>query len=133
MKDSRGFTVIELLVMIVIAMVGAYAFYNEKITTDAVRRDSARKVAINAMYFNLEEVYFEKNGHYPSSIDSKILRAMDPALFYDPNKIKMGESGSNYTYTGVGCTTSGACKGYKLSSAMEREADFTKTNRNKQE
>ena len=117
--------------MILIVMVGAYAFYNEKVITDAVRRDSARKVAINAMYFNLEEVFYVKNSYYPSSIDSKTLRAMDPALFYDPNGTKLGETGSSYTYSGVGCSTDGKCKGYKLTSSMEREADFTKTNRNK--
>lgn len=131
MKTRRGFTVIELLIVIVVVAVGAYAFYNEKIVTDAVRRDSARKIAINAMYYNLEEVFYERNNFYPSSIDSKALRAMDPSLFYDPQGAKLGESNSDYRYDGVGCNTSGQCKGYRLTSAMEREADFTKTNRNK--
>jgi len=131
MKTHRGFTVIELLIAIVIVVVGAYAFYNEKVVTDAVRRDSARKIAINAMYYNLEEVYFEKNGFYPSSIDSKTLRAMDPGLFYDPDGSKLGEAGSDYRYDGIGCSTNGQCKGYKLMSTLEREGDFIKTNRNK--
>ena len=131
MKTRRGFTVIELLIVTVVVAVGAYAFYNEKIVTDAVRRDSARKVAVNAMYYNLEEVYYEKNNFYPSTIDSKTLRAMDPGLFYDPNGVKLGESNASYRYEGLGCTPAGQCKGYKLSSTMEREADFVKTNRNK--
>lgn len=131
MKHSRGFTVIELLIIIVVLSVGAYAFYNEKTVTDAVRRDSARKIAINAMYYNLEEVYYEKNHFYPSTIDSKTLRAMDPGLFYDPDGSKLGESAADYRYDGIGCNTGGQCKGYTLKSAMEREADFVKTNRNK--
>lgn len=130
MTTKRGFTVIELLVVLVILCAGAYVFYTEKLTTDAVRRDSARKIAVNAMYYNLEEVYFEKYGYYPSAIDSKTLRAMDPGLFTDPNGIKMDETGSDYHYEGKECTTDGQCKGYVLKSTMEREGDFTKSNRN---
>lgn len=129
MKRSSGFTVIELLVVIAILVAGAVVFFNEKTTVDAVRRDSARKIAINAMYYNLEEVYYEKNHFYPSSIDSKTLRAMDPQLFYDPSEVKLGDEGANYRYDGIGCTTDGHCKSYKLSSTMEREADYVKTSR----
>ncbi|MEO5949523.1 MAG: type II secretion system protein [Candidatus Saccharimonas sp.] len=128
---NRGFTVIELLIVIVILGVGSLLFFTERATVNAEQRDSTRKTAINAMYYNLEEVYFEANGHYPQTIDSKTLRAMDPALFTDPSGIKLGESGANYRYEPTGCDTSGVCKGYTLRSAMEREADYLKTNRNK--
>ncbi len=125
---KRGFTVIELLVIIVVLGVGGWLFFNEKATANAVQRDSARKVAINAMYYNLEEVYFTEHQYYPTTIDSKTLRAMDPGLFTDPNGIKLGESGSNYRYDPTGCTTDGRCSGYSLRSSMEREADFVKVN-----
>lgn len=131
MKRSRGFTAIELLVIIVLLGVGAWVFFSGKAQADAVQRDSARKVAINAMYYNLEEVYYEKNRHYPASIDSKTLRAMDPTLFTDPLGTKLGQPDANYRYDGTGCTTDGKCTGYKLVSAMEREGEFVKTNRNK--
>lgn len=131
MKRSRGFTVIELLVVIVLLGVGCWVFFTEKATADAIRRDSARKIAVNAMYYNLEEVYFEKNGYYPSSIDSKTLRAMDPVLFTDPTGKKLGEPGAEYRYDGKNCTTDGKCKAYKLSGSLEREGDYIKTNRNK--
>lgn len=130
MKRSSGFTVIEMLVVIALLIIGAVVFFNEKITVDAVRRDSARKIAINAMYYNLEEVYYEKNHFYPSSIDSKTLRAMDPQLFYDPQNAQIGTSGSDYRYDGINCNTEGQCKSYKLSSTMEHEADYVKTSRN---
>jgi type II secretory pathway pseudopilin PulG len=81
---QRGFTVIELLVVIVILIVGGWLFFSEKARVDSITRDNTRKVAINAMYYNLEEVYYPKNGYYPSSIDSKTLRAMDASLFTDP-------------------------------------------------
>lgn len=127
----KGFTVIELLVIIVLLAVGGWLFFNEKARVNAVQRDAARKVAINAMYYNLEEVFDEKNGYYPSAIDSKTLRAMDPGLFTDPNGNKLGSAGSDYRYDGSECTTDGHCKGYTLRSSMEREADYVKTNRNK--
>lgn len=127
----KGFTVIELLVVIVLLAVGGWLFFNEKARVDAVQRDAARKVAINAMYYNLEEVFYEKNGYYPSAIDSKTLRAMDPSLFTDPNGVKLGSASADYHYDGIECTTDGHCKGYTLRSAMEHEADYIKTNRNK--
>ena len=126
---QRGFTVIELLVVLVILIVGAWLFFSEQDNVNAVQRDSARKVAINAMYYNLEEVYYPQHNYYPQHIDSKTLRAMDPALFTDPTGIALGESESDYRYDATGCTTDGHCTGYTLRSIMERESDYTKTNR----
>lgn len=126
---QRGFTVIELLVVLVILIVGAWLFFSEQSNVNAVQRDSARKVAINAMYYNLEEVYYPQHNYYPQHIDSKTLRAMDPALFTDPTGINLGESDSDYRYDATGCTTDGHCTGYTLRSIMERESDYTKTNR----
>ena len=128
---QRGFTVIELLVVVVILLVGGWLFFSEKGRIDAVERDSKRKVSINAMYYNLEEVFYPSNGYYPASIDSKTLRAMDPSLFTDPSDTAMNETGSEYRYDATGCTTAGLCTGYSLRAIMEREADFIKTNRNK--
>lgn len=127
----HGFTVIELLVAIVLLVAGGWLFFTEKASIDAVQRDAARKIAINAMYYNLEEVFYEKNTYYPVTIDSKTLRAMDPSLFTDPLGIKLGDTGSSYTYDAKGCSTDGRCSSYELRSTMEREADYVKTNRNK--
>ncbi len=121
---------LELLIIIVILCVGGWLFFSEKARVDAVQRDSQRKMAINSMYYNLEEVYYEKNKYYPASIDSKTLRAMDPGLFTDPIGFKLGDEGANYRYSGKGCTTDGHCTGYELRTSLEREADYIKTNRN---
>lgn len=126
---QRGFTVIELLVVLVILIVGAWLFFSEQDNVNAVQRDSARKVAINAMYYNLEEVYYPQHNYYPQHIDSKTLRAMDPALFTDPTGIALGESDSDYRYDATGCTTDGHCTGYTLRSIMDRESDYVKINR----
>lgn len=131
MKLKKGFTVIELLVIIVLLGVGAWLFVNEKSSVEATERDSQRKIAINAMYYGLEEVFYEKNNYYPNTIDSKTLRSVDPSLFTDPNGTAWGDASSNYHYAGIGCNTNNHCSGYKLYATMEKEADYTKTNRNK--
>ena len=128
MKHSKGFTVIELITIIIIVGVTATLFFIQRNNFAAAQRDTQRKIAINAMYYNLEEVFFEKNGYYPSTIDSKTLRAMDPELFTDPYGVKLGEADSNYRYEPTGCTNT-KCTGYSLRSSMEKEADYVKTNR----
>lgn len=130
MKRSAGFTVVELVVAIVLVGAAAFLFLFQKANLEAMKRDEARKIAINAMYYNLEEVYFEKNKTYPAKIESKVLRAMDPLLFTDPQGTKINEEGSNYRYEGLNCDNN-ACKAYRLSSTMEKEAEYVKTNRNK--
>ncbi|HEU5121532.1 MAG TPA: type II secretion system protein [Candidatus Saccharimonadales bacterium] len=130
MKREHGFTVIELVVAIVFIGAAAVLFLFQKANLEAMKRDESRKIAINAMYYNLEEVYYEKNKNYPAKIDSKLLRAMDPGLFTDPTGVKMNEANSNYRYEGLNCDNN-ACKAYRLSSTMEKEAEYVKTNRNK--
>ena len=126
---QRGFTVIELLITLTVLIAALWLFVNQYSTVESVQRDASRKVAINAMYYNLEEVYYPQKGFYPQSIDSKTLRVMDPALFTDPYDTKLGEQDSDYRYEPTGCSTDGKCTGYTLRSAMEREADFVRTNR----
>lgn len=125
----NGFTVIELLVVIVLLGVGCWLFFSEKSKLDGTQADSERKVAINSMYYSLEEYYYAKNGYYPQTIDSKVLRTVDPDLFTDPDGIKMGEEGADYSYESTGCTTDGHCTGYTLTSVMDREDDYVKKNR----
>ena len=128
MKHTRGFTVIELLVVVAFLAVVTVVFVSQRATINATQRDNQRKTAINAMYYNLEEVYKKKHNMYPLSIDSKVLTAMDPALFTDPNGITLGQTGANYRYEGTACDTKG-CKQYDLRASLEREADYVKTNR----
>ena len=104
-------------------------FLTQKAALDATVRDSDRKTSINAMYFNLEEVYYEKNGHYPQDIDSQRLRAMDPDLFYDPAGELVNAPNSTLHYNPADCSLDGKCKSYTLRAVLEREAEFVKTSR----
>jgi len=130
MKRSDGFTVIEIIVAILFLGAVTAILLIQKGDLSAVTRDNERKAAINAMYYNLEEVYYPKNGFYPSAIDSKTLAAMDPSLFTDPNGVALGKANSNYRYDGTDCTNN-QCKSYTLRAKLEKEADYIKTSSNK--
>lgn len=129
MKHSRGFTVIELVVVLVLAGIGFALFVTQKADVDAAARDGQRKTAINAMYYSLEEVYYAEKEYYPQEIDSKTLRAIDPALFTDPDGLHIGNPLSTYRYEGTDCSIEGHCKHYKLSASLEREAEYIKESR----
>lgn len=129
MKRAHGFTIVELVVVIVFAGLATGILLYQKANIEASQRDEDRKTAINAMYYNLEEVFYEKNGYYPDAIDSKTLRAMDPALFTDPNGNKLGTAESDYRYDAIDCENE-HCKGYKLQAELDKEATYIKTNRN---
>lgn len=128
MKRSNGFTVIEIIVVIAFLGLATFLLLIQKNAINAGQRDAARKTAINAMYYNLEEVFFQKNGYYPVRIDSSVLKAMDPALFTDPNGVKINDTGSDYHYDSTNCT-SDKCKSYTLTAHLEKEADYTKNSR----
>ncbi len=129
MKRSNGFTVIEVLVVLVFLIGGAFLFFTQKGSIDASSRDSDRKVAINAMYYSLEEVYYKQNNSYPESISSKVLRSVDPTLFTDPDGYVLGDSEANYHYSATDCDLDGNCQHYTLSSDMEKEAAYEKASR----
>lgn len=129
MKRESGFTAIEIIVVILFLAAATVLLFIQKGNLEASQRDHTRKTAVNAMYFSIEEVFYEKNGYYPSTIDSKTLRSMDPELFADPYGVKMNEEGSEYRYEGLNCDNE-KCKAYKLSATMEKEATYEKTNRN---
>lgn len=128
MKRSNGFTVIEIIVVIAFLSLATILLFMQKSDLAAAQRDSQRKTAINAMYYNLEEVYYAKNGYYPPSVDSSTLTAMDPALFSDPDSITINDPGAEYHYVANNCQNN-ACKSYKLSADMEKEATYVKTSR----
>lgn len=128
MKSSRGFTVIELIIVIAFLAVASVIFFVQKNNIEVAARDDQRKTAINAMYYSLEEVYFKAHSSYPRTLSSANLPSVDPDLFKDPNGVKIGESNSDYRYEPTNCDGD-ACKGYTLRTTLENEADYIKTNR----
>ena len=129
MKNKSGFTLIELIIVIVFASLALILFFVQKINIDAMERDDRRKIAINAMYYGLEEGYYAKNGYYPETISEENLTVIDPNLFTDPSGIILGETGCSYTYEAANCED-GKCKEYTLRAVLEKEEDYIKKNRN---
>ncbi|MBR1875339.1 type II secretion system protein [Candidatus Saccharibacteria bacterium] len=125
---KRGFTILELSVVIVFATLAVVLFFIQKINTDAMRRDEQRKEAINAMYYALEEGFFVDNGYYPETISEDNLKVMDPTLFTDPNGINIGSEGSTYSYEPANCDN-GKCKEYTLRATLEKEDEYIKKSR----
>lgn len=128
MTHKKGFTVIELLVVIVILATAVFLVFWQKNNLDIAGRDNQRKTAINAMYYSLENAYYPTHGYYPNHLNSGVLKSMDPDLFTDPNGVKLGDSGSNYRYTPLNCTGD-QCQGYTLQASLEGQATYKKTSR----
>jgi len=130
MKSSRGFTVIELLIVIAVLGVASVVFFMQKNHVEVAARDETRKTSINAMYYSLEEVYFAQHKSYPRTVSAETLPSVDPDLFKDPNGVKIGESDSNFRYEPLNCDGDN-CKSYTLRTTLENEDDYVKTSRNK--
>lgn len=129
MRKQAGFTAIELIVVIIILILAGVIFLVQKNELAAEHRDSTRKIAINAIYYNLEEVVYPTLKGYPATLDAKQLKAMDSDLLTDPNGFMINESGSDYTYEPSSCNGD-VCQHYVLRATLEKEAEFTKSSRN---
>lgn len=130
--NQRGFTLIEILFVIVIFAVAGTVLLLQRNDLNASFRDSERKTAINAMHYSLEEVFYRENGYYPTTIDSEILPSVDPALFIDPDDNAINTAGSTYHYEGTACEGN-ECQSYRLSAELEREDEFVRTQRDRSE
>ena len=61
MRNKSGFTILELIIVIAFASLAVVLFFLQKVNVDAMNRDKERKTAINAMYYALEEGYYQQN------------------------------------------------------------------------
>ncbi len=129
MKSSRGFTVIELLIVIVLLAGASILFFVQKSHVESAARDDSRKTSINAVYYALEEVYYKENQSYPRTIDSDTLPYIDPALLSDPDGVEIGEGTSDLRYEPLDCDGD-ACQSYTLRTTLENEDDYIKESNN---
>lgn len=129
-KSQSGFTVLELIIVIVFLLIVGTVFYVQKRDLEIQARDSQRKTAINAIYYNLEDVYYNTNRAYPQNLTADQLKGLDPSDLKDPEGVAVGEQSSDYSYEPKDCDANGMCKSYTLRADLENEADFVKSSRN---
>lgn len=90
-QRNRGFTVIELIVVIVVLAFASILVFVQINNLRAANHDAQRKTAINALYYALEEVYFKEHKSYPATLTTTTLPSVDPALFTDPDGFTLGK------------------------------------------
>lgn len=127
---QRGFTVLELIVAMVVLVLAGTVFFIQKRDLEVAKLDSERKMDINSIYYNLEDVYYAQNKAYPLALTTDGLKGVDPEALKDPNGKMVGEEGSNYRYEPKDCTD-GKCKSYVLTADLEHEGDYVKESRNR--
>lgn len=128
MNYKKGFTIVELIIVIAVAAVASIFFFIQKSDIESAARDTQRKTAINAIYYSLEEVYFKENGSYPRTLEPETLPSVDEVLFKDPSGVMIGESDSDYRYEPTSCDDD-KCEKYTLRTTLESEDDFIRKNR----
>ncbi len=148
-RRNHGFTVIELVFIILLLSAASLLFFFQKSNLETANSDERRKIAVNAIYYNLEEVFYTKNGYYPNEINEKNLTAMDPGLLTDTNGVKIDEEFdtssldeetkqglttsdkrlSEYRYEPTNCDNTGKCKSYTLRVTLVNEGEYVKKSR----
>jgi type II secretory pathway pseudopilin PulG len=128
MKRQSGFTVFELIIAVVFLVVAGTIFFIQKRDLEVANRDTVRKTAINAVYYNLEDIYYAGHQGYPEHLTADQLVGLDPNALKDPSGKAVETTGSDYSYTPKDCQNSN-CKSYTLTANLENEADYVKTSR----
>ena len=126
---KHGFTILEIVIVAIFASLLLIFFFIQKSNIDAMNRDEDRKIAINAMYYAIEESFYPQNGYYPEFISEENIKAIDPSLWTDPNGYNLGDPKSSYSYEAANCKN-GKCKEYTLKTSLEKEDAYIKYNRN---
>ncbi|MBR2543050.1 hypothetical protein IKF03_00380 [Candidatus Saccharibacteria bacterium] len=126
---KKGFTILEVVIVGVFTGLLLLFFFIQKSNLDAFDRDEKRKIAINAMYYALEESFYPINGYYPESISEENIKVIDPSLWTDPLGFNLGDPSGSYFYEPANCKD-GKCKEYALKANLEKEDTYTKYNRN---
>lgn len=147
--DRRGFTIIELLIVIVVIGILAALVITTYNGIQQKARDTERKTDINALHGQLE-AYQAQNGKYPTLADvnsstwrSTNMKGLDQEALKDPSNNATDGTQYNlvaspqadaysYAVTPSGCDNgaNGDCTGYTLTATLEGGGTYTKQSLN---
>ncbi len=121
--NNHGYTVLELLAVLVIftTMGVIFSYLLRQNAADA--RDIERKRDVNALYFQLEAG--KTTLGYPEQINKETVLGLDPEVFVDPKKVELGQPSAEYRYYPANCS-GGFCKSYEIKVNLEKEAEYIK-------
>lgn len=147
-RQSKGFTIVELLIVIVVIGILAGLVITTFVGVQQKARDSERKTDINGLHAQVE-AYYAQNGFYPTADDMNDaatggfreteLRGLDAEAFKAPGgtatTFAATASTTQYAYVATGAaadcdnsTPTNPCTGYTLSADLEGETDnYTKS------
>lgn len=126
--NKKGFTILEIIIVAIFASLLFIFFFIQKTNIDAMERDEDRKIAINAIYYALEESFYQDHGYYPESISEENITVIDPSLWTDPLGFNLGDPLGSYFYEPANCKD-GKCQEYTLKANLEKEDTYIKYNR----
>ena len=145
-KRQSGFTIVELLIVIVVIGILAALVITTFTGIQQKARDTERQTDIKAIYGQVE-AYYAQNGKYPALTDLNTaswrttnMKGLDQEALRDPknntaNKYDLANAAASsvyaYVVTPAGCDNSTTdCAAYTLTATLEAGGTFTKTNLN---
>ena len=143
-KNNRGFTIVELLIVIVVIGILAALVIVTYNGIQQKARDTERKTDINAIASHLE-AYNAQNGRYPTLADvndatfrAANMKGLDPAALQDPKgsaqALVATTTANSYVYavSPSGCDngSGGDCSQYTLTATLEGGGTYVKQSLN---
>jgi len=122
----KGMSVVELLAFIGFLVVAVIVGWWQLSLAAAGQRDSARKAAVNAMYYQLTDVYYATHHSYPPTLSEAALAGIDTKYLRDPRGKAMTDPTSDIRYQPYSCNGL-SCAGFRLQARLEQEADFVQS------
>lgn len=126
-KRDHGFTVIELLVVLLVIIGLGFIAFNGRADVLSRDRDSDRRADINLLYQQLEFYYdLGETNTYPTLANLQDenwveanMKALATEALKDPFGRTIGSEGSDYKYEPKDCDDNG-CASFKLSADQEK-------------